>query len=300
MSIPDFFIIGAPKCGTTTLYDWLRQHPQVHAPHKEPGFFSQDLESTAHQPTHISTLEVYESIFASGNPNIRVSGEATPRYLYSDAALDQIARLRPDAKIIICLRDPVDLAISFHNQKVREGVESETDFARAWARGGTTDNAAIQSMEPWLDGRINYAFWAAYGRRLEQVFARFPCENIRIYTIPELKQAPRSTFRDICRFLDISENHQIALHASNTGYRMRSARLHLAVIAVKRRMHPVLRLIASIRGREGLGVMQWIQRFNRSSGSYGVVVPAALKEEMKRSLAADRELAQRFLKGKHL
>lgn len=295
MGLPDFFIIGAPKCGTTTLYDWLGQNPQVHAPHKEPNFFSQDLVSTAHLPTHIPTLEAYEAIFASGDPNVLVSGEASPKYLYSDAALDQIERLRPDAKIIICLRNPVDLAISFYNQKVREGEERETNFSSAWARARRHGGAAGLSMEPWLDGRINYAFWAAYGRRLEQVFARFPRENVRVYWICDLKQDPEGTFRDLCRFLGISEDHRIALHASNIGYRIRSPRLHLAVIAVKRRMRPVLQLIARIRGREGLGVIQWIRVFNSSSGSYASSVPAKLRDEMNRALAEDRDLARRLL-----
>ena len=300
MGLPDFFIIGAPKCGTTTLYDSLGQHPQVHAPRKEPGFFSQDLEPTAHLPTHIPTLEAYEAIFASDDPNVRVSGEATPKYLYSDAALDRIAQLRPDARIIVCLRDPVHLAISFHAQKVREGTERETDFTRAWARARRPGKAAGLSMEPWLDGRINYAFWAAYGRRLEQVFARFPQDNVRIYTLSDLKQDPEGTFRNLCRFLGISEDHRISLHASNTGYQLRSPRVHLAMIAVKRRMRPVLRLVARIRGREGLGLMRWILRFNSSSGSYASEVPAKLKDEMSRGLAEDCALAQRLLKGKQL
>lgn len=300
MTLPDFFIIGAPKCGTTTLYDWLGQHPQVNAPHKEPGFFSQDLEPTTHLPTHIPTREAYEAIFATDDPAVLVSGEATPKYLYSDAALDRIAQLRPDAKIIVCLRDPVDLAISFHNQKVKEGVEREPDFARAWTRAVTADGASSLSMEPWPDGRINYAFWASFGRRLEQVFARFPQQNIRIYTINDLRQDPAATFCDLCGFLGIAQDQPVRLQASNTGYSMRAPRLHLALIALKRRLGPVLRLIARIRGRGGLGVIKFVKRMNESAQSYADTVPPTLRAEMTRALAEDRALTLRRLDGKQL
>jgi hypothetical protein len=300
MALPDFFIIGAPKCGTTTLYGWLGQHPQANAPHKEPGFFSQDLEPTAHLPTHIPSLEAYEAIFDTDDPAVLVSGEATPKYLYSDNALDQIARLRPDARIIICLRDPIDLALSFHNQKIREGAECEPDFARAWSRAVIARAPGPLSLEPWLDGRINYAFWASYGRRLEQVFSRFPRRNIRIYTIQDLKQDPEGTFRDLCGFLGISQTCQVSLTPSNPGYHIRSARLHLAMIALKRRMAPVLRLIARARGKEGLGILKLARRLNSSAGHYASSVSPQLKEEMKRALAADRARAERLLDGKQL
>lgn len=300
MALPDFFIIGAPKCGTTTLYQWLEQHPQVYMPHKEPCFFSQDIEPTVHLPTHISTLADYEALFANDDPCIKVTGEASPKYLYSDNALDQIALLRPDAKIIICLRDPIELAISFHNQKVKEGVEMESDFARAWARSENSEKPGPFSMQPWLDGRINYIFWASYGRRIEQVFKRFQSQNIRIYTLRQLEKTPDAVLYDLCNFLGISEKYKAPLGAKNVGYKMRSARLHRVVIAIKRRMAPVLRLLGRIRGREGLGVLRLLQRLNSSDSHYADAVPASLKSHMNQLLMSDRTLAQRFMDGKPL
>jgi hypothetical protein len=95
--LPDFFIIGAPKCGTTTLYDWLGQHPEVNAPHKEPCFFSQDIFPTASLPTHIPSLHDYAEIFDFKTPTQHISGEATPKYLYSDMALNELTGVRSSA-----------------------------------------------------------------------------------------------------------------------------------------------------------------------------------------------------------
>lgn len=296
MGLPDFFIIGAPKCGTTTLYQWLGQHPQVHAPHKEPGFFSQDVDPTAHLATHIPTLDDYKAIFDSSDPMVKISGEATPKYLYSDNALERISKLRPDAKIIVCLRDPVDLAISFHNQKVKEGVETEVDFSTAWGR--SISSGPVTS--PWVDDHINYAFWACFGQRLEQVFERFPTENIRIYTITELKREPEAVFQDLCSFLAISQDQIITFEAANVGYQMRSPNLHLTIIALKRKAAPLLRLIAKIRGKEGLGLLKLAKRLNSSGEAYSDTVPSELRAEMRRSLADDQDIARVFLKGKPL
>ena len=135
-SKPNFFIVGAPKCGTTSLYEHLRQHPDVFMPyseeqywkHKEPYFFCKEL--IAWDGLRIQSEAEYLSLFEGAEGKKRV-GEATSLYLFSKEAPQRIKTYSPEAKIIILLRDPVDMMISWHHDCVRWGHENVTGFEEA-------------------------------------------------------------------------------------------------------------------------------------------------------------------------
>ena len=126
-NMPDFFIVGAPKCGTTSMYNWIAAHPKTFMPVKEPGFFSQDIRSIPNKE-----ISSYLALFSCERPPGTLVGEATPKYLYSKRGLRQIVELNPNARMIVMLRNPVDLVISLHGQMLREGMEIEPDFESAW------------------------------------------------------------------------------------------------------------------------------------------------------------------------
>jgi hypothetical protein len=112
MPIPDFFIVGAFKSGTTALYDYLRLHPQVFMPfHKEPLFFGDDLSRRYGRMTRAQ----YEALFADAKAGQRV-GEASAWYLYSRSAAREIRGASPQAQIIVMLRNPVDVMYAQHSQ----------------------------------------------------------------------------------------------------------------------------------------------------------------------------------------
>ena len=132
--VPDFFIVGHHKCGTTALYEMLRRHPQIFMPDvKEPWFFARDL-GVRFPPANPlpQTLEEYLSLFTAAGAEQR-AGEATPSYLMSHTAAGDIAALRPDARIIAILREPASFLRSLHLQSVQNHAETETDFRKAIA-----------------------------------------------------------------------------------------------------------------------------------------------------------------------
>ncbi len=134
--VPDFFIVGHHKSGTTALYEMLKRHPQIFMPDlKEPRFFAGDLPARLEPPTARrlpATLEEYLALFADARPDQR-AGEASPSYLRSHAAAGAIARLAPDARIIAILREPASFVRSMHLQLVQSHVETERDLAKALA-----------------------------------------------------------------------------------------------------------------------------------------------------------------------
>src|SRR5580692_11872450 len=109
--VPDFFIVGNPKSGTTALYEMLRSHPQIFMPTlKEPHFFAAEKPPSSPLP---NTLDEYLALFAAAEPN-QCAGEASPSYLRSPTAAGRIAQLAPDARIVAILREPAGFVRSLH------------------------------------------------------------------------------------------------------------------------------------------------------------------------------------------
>src|SRR5947207_13310329 len=126
MRRPDFFIVGAPKCGTTAMHQFLAQHPEVFLAPKEVHFFGADL----HLENDVQDLSTYLELFADAKNEFRV-GEASVWYLYSRHAAKEIKQFSAGSRIIIQLRNPVDMVHSLHSQLLFSGVEDIQDFESA-------------------------------------------------------------------------------------------------------------------------------------------------------------------------
>ena len=122
--LPNFFIVGAPRAGTTALYHYLSQHPDVFLPRvKEPHYFGSDLEFAVPR----MTFDEYRNLY-QGVTNEKVVGDGSVMYLMSQTAAKEIKKICPEAKIIIMLRHPVDLLVSLHQKMLLTGNETIDDF----------------------------------------------------------------------------------------------------------------------------------------------------------------------------
>ncbi len=128
--VPDFFIVGHPKSGTTALYQMLRAHPQIFMPSvKEPRFLAHDLRAFAPStPNQPDTLADYLALFAPAGAE-QLVGEASSSYLRSREAASAIAELSPGARIIAIFREPASFVRSQHLQLLQEHVETEPDLS---------------------------------------------------------------------------------------------------------------------------------------------------------------------------
>ncbi|MEM0905730.1 MAG: sulfotransferase [Pseudomonadota bacterium] len=242
-SFPDFFIIGAPKCGTTTLYAMLSGHAAVALPRKEPSWLSQDVEDTSYSALHIATQADYEAIYTGLAAGVR-AGDATPRTLYSHAALDLIVAHRPDAKLIGVVRDPVDLAFSYHGQKLREGEERERNFETAWRRGvdGATGRPLTDTPR-FADGphkgAINYAFWARYGAHLARWRAVFGADQLLLLTLDDLQDLS-AAYGTVLAHLGVPDDGRRVFAIANRRVEVRNMALHQAAVRAVRTFEPVM------------------------------------------------------------
>jgi hypothetical protein len=221
---PNFFIAGAPKAGTTALYEFLRQHPQVYlSPIKEPTFFARadlvswrwreetfraiarDRETLAEylagpmRETCYWRLVLDEAdylrLFAGARHRPAV-GEASVSYFWQPHAADSIAARVPDARLIFVLRDPAERTYSQYLASLhgRPGPSFRAQFLSA------TDPAA--RLAPWLDcGR--------YATNLGRYLAVFPRQQIRVFLYEEYRTDPRAVVREIFRFLGVDPDHPV-------------------------------------------------------------------------------------------
>lgn len=207
MVFPNFLIIGAAKSGTTSLYSYLNQHPQIYmSPVKEPRFFALEGKEINYQgpakvinQKTINTIEEYESLF-DGATNETAVGEASTLYLYHPEASEKIKQHIPQAKLIAILRNPVERAFSSYQHLVRDGYET-LSFEDAL----NAEKKRIADNYPPL---WHYQQRGFYYQQLSQYFATFPAEQIKVYLYEDLIKNSSSMLEDIFNFLEVEPNFQ--------------------------------------------------------------------------------------------
>jgi hypothetical protein len=226
--LPDFFIVGHSKSGTTALYEMLRRHPQIFMPElKEPLFFAEDLRSRFQNPRGgrlPQTLEEYLPLFAPARED-QLVGEATSSYLWSQTAAANIAAARPDARIIAIFREPASFLRSFHLQLVQNHIETEKDFATAIAlvdRRRAGEAIPPGSHRPQA---LMYTDHVRYAEQIGRFQAEFPPEQILTLIYEDYRSDNEGTVRRVLRFLGVDETPPVEPIDANPTVLLRSHRL---------------------------------------------------------------------------
>ena len=212
MNRPNFFIIGAPKCGTTSLARYLGGHPHVFITNpKEPCYFSRSLTVDRVQrrskPCH-RTLDGYLHLFDRAREQHRLRGDATTRNLRCEPALLEIRALVPGARLIVMLRDPAEMVPSWHAQKVHERQEVEGDLEKAWRLEEPRRRG--ENLPPRLKATdaFQYSQVARLGSQVERLLEIFPREQVHAIFMDDLRQDPRNVYLRTLEFLGLSDDGQ--------------------------------------------------------------------------------------------
>ncbi len=228
MSVPDFFIVGHPKCGTTALFEMLRAHPRIYMPGcKETFYFADELQIPLHRRRAggpPQTLDEYLPLFAAARPQQRV-GEASALHLWSRSAAGNIAELSPDARIIALLREPAAFLRSLHLQYVQSQVETEKDFRKALALEQSRREG--KDLPPFRSSlQLLYSDYARYVEQLQRYAESFPAGNILVLIYDDFRDDNAGSVREVLRFLDLEEDFALAPSEANPSVRVRSRRLN--------------------------------------------------------------------------
>lgn len=226
MSLPDVYLIGAPKAGSTSLARWLDEHPDVFvSTPKEPAYWASDFpEMRRHHG--FETQADYEALYTGPRAAIaRRLVDASTVYLYSATAAQDIMTAAPHALFVVALRDPVDLVVSYHRSQLVVLSEDEPDFEVAWAR---SLRAELPSSGGFLDSKLlDYQMIGGLGAAVDRLLAVVPRERVHFVRFAELADHPQQVWSRLTDFLGVSSPFVPAFsihNASNKMYRWKKLR----------------------------------------------------------------------------
>jgi hypothetical protein len=218
MALPDFFIVGAPKAGTTALHAALATHPQVFmARVKEPKYFLygglRPVPTRGPGDAHgireaVWRRDRYEALF-SGAPPGRLRGESTAFYLQDPLALRRIRSEIPYAKLVAIVRDPVDRAYSNWLHLWADGLEPIGDFVAAF-------NAEDERMAAGWGYFWHYRRLGRYGEQVATAIDLFGRDRLHLLRYRDLVDRPAEALDGVCDFLGLDRNHTGAVPPENT------------------------------------------------------------------------------------
>ena len=215
---PNFFIVGAPKCGTTALYEYLRPHPNIFMPEvKEPHFFAKDLGTYP----RISSDEEYAGLFAGARDQHLRVGEASVYYLRSSVAIPNIREFNPEAKIIAMFRNPVDMVASMHAQLLYWSEETVADFEEAWRlqeRRRQGLDIPRRSRGAFL---LQYMEVGRFGTQVQRLLATFPRSQVKLILYDDFAASPQAVYDDVIAFLEIPHDGRTEFPRINENKRVR-------------------------------------------------------------------------------
>ncbi len=212
MPMPNFLLIGAAKAGTTSLFYYLKQHPQIYMPisktQKEPDFFALEGEKLEFpwakgifkMKSRITDINSYRALF-DGVTTEKAIGEASTLYIYSEKAPQRIKHYIPDAKIIAILRDPVERAFSHYLFWTSQGFEPDTDYDFAKAI-----KAEPQRIKDGWSASWHYIQRGFYYQQLKRYYEIFDCRQIKVYLYEDLRANQTTLNQDIFRFLEVDDS----------------------------------------------------------------------------------------------
>ncbi len=219
----DFFVIGAARSGTTSLYNYLNQHPELFLPKiKELNHFSK---VTSNQPQDykkpkkgveyhtkiVNSFEVYKKVFKDAEKEQK-KGDISPSYLWGTETAERIYKHNPEAKIIVTLRNPIQRAFSHYLMNVSVGYDTQPNFDEALK--ATKENV-------WGGGNL-YLEWSRYYEALKSYFDLFPREQIKILVFEEWTSNKKQTLEGVFKFLGVNEAQEIDFsdrHNRKVGYK---------------------------------------------------------------------------------
>jgi hypothetical protein len=199
--IPNLFIVGAPKCGTTAWARYLGFHPDAFITEvKETSYFADDLPGMQ----WIKSEAQYERLFARGRDR-KVVGDPSAAHLFSKVAAANIARYNPDAKILIFLRKQEDYLPALHNHFLTRFEECIEDFETAWRLSGNRPPETVLKSftEPRL---LDYEALGHFCEQVARYYDHFPADQIRIFRLDDWASDPRSAYLQILEFLGLKDD----------------------------------------------------------------------------------------------
>lgn len=290
MRKPDFFIVGAPKSGTTAMYEYLQQHPDIFLPpggtivgegrSKELHYFGSDL-----YKRRALSLKEYLSFFDGATDEKRI-GQAGVWLLYSKLAAREIRAFNPNAQAIIMLRNPIEKIPSQHSQALYNGSENLYDLKSALAaekdrKKGNRIPDSCSRPEVLL-----YRETARYSEQVERYVEEFGWKNLHIIVYDDFKKDPADVYRDLLQFLGVDKNFLAEFRTVNPNKRIKIAALQRLIKDPPKSLVVAAKslLPASLRRRLLVNVWRFNTRYEQR-----VPIDPTLRQELQQEFTTEVE-----------
>ena len=209
MKTPNLFIVGHPRTGTSSLHDYLKQHPDIFmSPIKEPNYFARDFHEESdrfHQKalyfpyrTPKRYLKLYKNLM-----NEKIAGEASATSLYSRKSAKEMCSLNENSKIIMSFREPVDFLFSYHSTAIFSLGEDVKDFREALSIESERKKGHCLSKRVITPSWLYYSQFIEYSQQLKRFSALFHKDQIKVLIFDDFKRDPEKIYREILSFLDV-------------------------------------------------------------------------------------------------
>ena len=278
---PDFFIAGAPKCGTTALFEYLSRHPRVFMPAlKEPKFFCPEFKVGG----GVYGRDDYVALFSAA-PAEFVTGEASTLYLYSATALSRVLAYNPAAKIIVVLRHPVSAAQSLHAARCSHGHENIADFERAW-RLQSAREAGEHLPVGWSHpATLQYGAIYSYAPQIRRMFEHVPAGQWHVIIYEEFFADPQRHYAEVLKFLDLDPDPSAVFPVVNPALGPKWHWVERALVEQPRWLKRVIGPARPILRAAGIS-SSWVRGMNSVPRPKADLQPS-FRAELHRYFAAD-------------
>lgn len=291
--VTDFFIAGAPKCGTTALFEYLASHPGVFIPPcKEPNYFCSDLRISG-----AGTLSAYQALFAAA-PAAALTGDASAMYLYSEVAITRLLAHNAAAKVIVMLRHPVEAALSLYGALRGHGHENAADFERAWRL--QAERLQGRQLPPrWPDPKtLQYGAIYRYAPQLRRLLDQVARSQCLFLVYEEFFAEPGRHFGQVLEFLQLpADPARKFFPRVNPTMGARSQRLQQILAAPPPWLTTLTRPLQVLARAVNLHPWQGLQRLNQYPAGR-VMLREPLRRELEHYFAADVAETEALLRRK--
>lgn len=220
---PNFFLVGAPRCGTTAMFHYLSQHPEFGTPiyEKEPHYFGTDLDGLRFSRFRGDEAK-YLALFAHIQGK-KCFGEASVLYLVSERAAQEIYEFNPEAKIVIMLRNPADMLFSWYHLLRSNTDESLPSFEAALAAEASRKQGQQLPEKPYVSNKVLfYRDMVRFAEQVERYFAVFGRERVKVIIYDDFDKDTAGVFREVLEFLGLDTEFQTDFSPVNSTQGFRS------------------------------------------------------------------------------
>lgn len=277
----NFFIIGAPRCGTTSLSSWLSEHTDIFfSALKEPHYF--DTGNEHYRP--VTSQAEYDALFASATETQIAIGEGSTNYLCSKTAIPNILRYNPDAKFIVCLRHPIDAARSMYAYRKRNLAHEAETFFEAWK---LQKRQRIAQSQPATQAPA-YLDLYAYGQQLERLYNRVAPDNILVLFSEDMKSNPQASYQKALTFLGVADDGRSSFQNLHAAADLRRPGLYKLMKALSR-------LKKKLGSKRNLGLHKLAAQFYSKPQKVVEQIDESLKAELLNSFGPEITKTEKIL-----